>query len=249
MKYLILEDEALAAEKLRKSIAALRPQWQCLQVIDSVAEAEERIGASEAELIFVDIHLSDGSSIPMLQRLGLKQSLIFTTAYDRYALQAFEFNSIDYLLKPVRPEDLQRALAKLSQAPPHSHLDWQKLLQDLTPRYKERFVVRQGQKLKALRSVDIAYFQVEGKHCFACSLKGEQFLVDFSLRDLAEKLDPRLFFQVNRRFIVQLEAIREMHPYSKARLKLVLEPAPAEMVLVSVERSPAFKRWLAGEEP
>lgn len=247
MKYLILEDEPLAAEKLIQMVTKLRPRWQHLKTFESNLQASKGIRAINPDLIFVDIHLADGLSLDVLTRQQLETPLIFTTAYDQYALKAFELNSIDYLLKPVSEEDLERALNKLESRSTAVSVQWEKLLQDLKPRHKERFLVSTGERIRTVKSDDIAFFHAQGKHCFLTDKEGTEYLVDQNLGQLMELLDPRSFYQINRQFIVHLNYIREMIPWSKSRLKLVLEPPTPEEAIVSVERSPGFKLWVAGE--
>lgn len=246
MKYLIIEDEPLAAEKLRESLTELRPGWEFLGTISSVEKARQELTQSEAELIFVDIHLGDGLSFEIFKHLNIEVPLIFTTAYDQYALRAFELNSIDYLLKPIRKDDLERALNKLNfRANPPA---WEKLLRDLKPKFRERFLVSTGERIKTVKCTEIAHFFAQGKNCFLTDAGGRQYLLDQSLSQLMGDLDPKKFFQINRQLILNLDYIQEMIPRSKSRLKVQMEPPTPEEAVVSVERSPQFKRWVAGED-
>lgn len=249
MRYLILEDEPLAARKLREAVAEERPEWECLDVLESVARARKDWYALNPDLVFVDIHLADGLSFQIFEEIQTQTPLIFTTAYDRYALKAFELNSIDYLLKPVQKEELQRALQKLdarSQIMKSAEKDWKKVMADYQPKYKERFMVSTGERVKSLKTGEIAFFYASGKHCFITNFEGNEYIIDQTLQNLHEILNPRQFFQINRKFIVNIEAIVEMIPYSKSRLKLVTQPSTPEEAIVSVDRSPRFKEWAGG---
>ena len=247
MRYVVLEDEPLAAEKLIHTISRVRPFWEHIATFESNSQAAKELPEAKPELIFVDIHLADGISFELFKGDLLETPLIFTTAYDQYALKAFELNSIDYLLKPVGIEDLERALHKLESRSGNIAVQWEKLMNDLKPTYKERFLVSTGERMKAVKTTDIAFFYAQGKHCFLTDNTGTEYLIDKSLGQLMEVLNPRNFFQINRQFIVQLNYIVEMIPWSKSRLKLVLEPPTPEDAVVSVDRSPGFKSWIRDE--
>lgn len=246
--YLILEDEPLAAERLQEAVERLRPQWKFLGRVESVREAKKVLPHSNADLLFVDIHLADGNSFGIFEEIKLDVPIIFTTAFDQYALKAFELNSIDYLLKPVNEQELKRAISKLeqrSEAP--AFRDWEKLVSELKPGYKKRFLVSTGHKIKSIDQGDVAFFYASGKHSFLTSCEGTEYLFDTPLSKLIDQLDPASFFQINRQFIISINCIDEMISYSKGRLKLVTNPPTPEDAIVSVEKSPRFKAWIAGE--
>ncbi len=245
MKYLILEDEPLAAERLQQAISDEKPDWKCLGTLESVREAKREIPASEADLLFVDIHLADGLSFSIFEEISFEKPLIFTTAYDQYALKAFELNSINYLLKPVTKKDLRRALQKFENRTDSGvAVDWQSLVAKLKPEYKTRFLVSTGNKIKSLNADEVAFFFAQGKHSFVFTLEGKDYIFDQPLSKLIEQLDPQKFFQINRQFILSIDAISEMIPYSKGRLKIVTDPATPEEAIVSVDKSPTFKSWV-----
>lgn len=247
MKFLIIEDEPLAAERLQVKIADLRPDWQCLAVLSSVAALRKELTQYAVDLIFADINLGDGLSLQALQESQPRAPIIFTTAYDQYALEAFKLNSVDYLLKPVHPEDLLRAVKKVEQkglgVPP-----WEELLRSMQKQYKERFLVSTGERLVTVKSEEIAFFYAQGKHCFLTDKTAKEYILDFNLKDLQLKLNPAVFFQINRQFIININYIRALIPYSKSRVKLVMNPPTPEEAIVSVDRSPKFKVWLEGED-
>tara|TARA_R110001592_G_scaffold243783_1_gene504795 strand:- start:30942 stop:31694 length:753 start_codon:yes stop_codon:yes gene_type:complete len=244
MNYLILEDEQWAAERLASIISELKPQWQSLGIRDSIKSAKAFLIANEVDLIFVDINLGDGLSFNLFQEIEVNCPLIFTTAYDQYAIKAFKLNSIDYLLKPINKEELSTAIKKLETKNASAVSDWQKVFNDLKPSYKERFLVSTGERLKTIKSSDISYFFAQGKHCFISDNTGREYLIDRNLKDLMEQLDPKSFFQINRQIIVNLNYIEEMHTYSKSRLKIRMQPASSQEMIVSVERSSRFRAWL-----
>ncbi|WP_421754854.1 LytR/AlgR family response regulator transcription factor [Croceimicrobium sp.] len=249
MKYLIIEDESLAAERLQEKIEDLRPDWHCVAIYGTLKELQENLAHTDAGLAFVDIHLGDGSSFKALESLDIKMPLIFTTAYDQYAIRAFKLNSIDYLLKPIHADDLKKAILKFESQSVENPLnpDWSKILKELKPSYKERFLVAHGEKLKTVNSADIAYFHASAKHCFLVDAEGHEYLVDHSLKELLEQLDSQYFFQINRQYIINLEYLDELLSYSKSRLKVIMKPALPEEGIVSAERSARFKAWLQGE--
>ena len=247
MKYVVLEDEPLAADKLIHTVSKVRPAWEFIATYESIFQASKALPSVNPDLIFVDIHLADGLSFDLFNEELVETPLIFTTAYDQYALRAFELNSIDYLLKPVTTEDLERAVHKLETRSGQLAVQWEKLIRDLQPNYKERFLVSTGERMKAVKAEDVAFFYAQGKHCFLTDNSGTEYLIDQNLSQLLAVLNPEKFHQINRQFIVQLNYIKEMIPWSKSRLKLILEPPTPEEAVVSVDRSPGFKAWIAGE--
>lgn len=250
MNYLIIEDEPIAAERLEEKIQALRPHWKCLQVLATGTEILEKFSTAGADLAFVDIHLGDGSSFHALDKVQSETPLIFTTAYDQYAIRAFKHNSIDYLLKPIHNDDLKRALEKFEKSGRNRVADainWSEVLQDLKPQFKERFLVSSGERLRTVKSEDCAFFHASGKHCFLMDFEGGEHLIDYNLKELSEVLDPKRFFQINRQYIINMEAIQELQTHSKSRLMVVSKPSLGPEGIVSAERSTTFKRWLQGE--
>jgi DNA-binding LytR/AlgR family response regulator len=249
MRYVIIEDEPLAAEKLHRSISNLEGGWELLKIIPSVKMALSELPLLKPDLLFLDVHLSDGNSFQIFDQLKLNVPVIFTTAFDAYALKAFELNSIDYLLKPVTDLDLKKALVKLEQRLPgkSEEVDWRKLILDLKPSYKDRFMVTTGKRIKSLEATDIAFFFAQGKHTFITDKQGKEYLIDKTLSSLNEVVDPRLFFQINRQYIIRISAIQEMITYSKGRLKLHIDPKTPTETIVSTEKASRFKRWLEGD--
>ncbi len=249
LKYVIIEDESLAAERLDDLIQKQKPEWKLVSVIPSVRKAVQELESLDCDLIFLDVHLSDGNSFSIFEQIKPKTPIIFTTAFDQYALKAFQLNSIDYLLKPVSEKDLKRALDKFDQRILHNNdeLDWKKLLLDLKPNYKDRFMVSTGERIKSLSVEDISFFFAQGKHTFITDKEGRQYMIDQTISRLSEILDPKKFFQINRQYIICFDCIKEMIPYSKSRLKLITKVETPTEAIVSVDKAPKFKAWLEGE--
>jgi two-component system, LytTR family, response regulator len=257
MKVLLVEDEKLAADRLEKLIRRLEPTAEIVGRAGSVQSAcswLEEHGAPE--LAFLDIQLGDGLSFEIFERCPLQCPIIFTTAYDAYALKAFKLNSIDYLLKPIEEEELAGALKKYHQwqgstsgkggtgpaLPDPMALERTRL--QLSRQYKQRFLIRLGEQLHAIPVEEILHFWNEEKATFLTTRGGKRYLVDYSLNQLEELLDPDLFFRINRQQMLRVEAIKNIVAYSGSRLKVVLLHAETKEALVSRERVNEFKGWL-----
>ena len=249
VSYVIIEDEELAADRLSEMLHKARPDWKQLAVIPSIRMAVNKLPTLKPDLIFLDVHLSDGNSFAIFDQISPKSAIIFTTAYDKYALKAFSLNSIDYLLKPVSGKDLNRALSKFEERSLHTghEPDWKSILRDFSPHYKDRFMVSTGERIKSLPVDEVSFFHAQGKHTFITDRQGVEYLIDHTITRLSEVLDPKKFFQINRQFIVSFDCISEMIAYSKGRLKLVTNPPTPSEAIVSVDKAPRFKAWLEGE--
>lgn len=248
MKVLILEDESLAADKLQTTLLELQPEWQIVSRIKSIASAVEWLESNpHPDLIISDIRLLDGLCFEIFAKVKVEMPVIFTTAYDQYAIRAFEVNSIDYLLKPVQKDKLKAALAKL-QVPKDLPLpDYNEVLNFIKSNktsYKSRFMVRLGQRIVAVPSEKIAYFYSESKLTYIVTLDNKKFPLDQPLDELMDLLDPKRFFRANRQFIVAFDSIAEIHPYFKGRIKILLQPKSDEEIVISSDRTPEFKRWI-----
>lgn len=251
MKVVIVEDEAHSADKLERMFLELEPNGQVLAKLESVKEATAWLEKNTPDLLFLDIHLSDGNSFQIFEKIAVKAPVVFTTAYDQYAIRAFKVNSLDYLLKPIHRNDLMVALEKYhewhQQTAPSSNIDFQAVLEAVRgPQsdFKKRFMVHSGEKIRSVPVEEVAYFLSEGKFAFLVTQNGPQYLIDSSLDRIQLGLNPAHFFRINRQFIVHIDAIANMVGYSKGRVKIELNPAANRESIVSVERSPDFKRWL-----
>lgn len=253
MNVLLIEDEAPAAKRLEGLIMQLRPGTVVLDVQDTVEGAVDWFKTHPApDLVFMDIQLADGICFSIFEQVQVPGPVIFTTAFDQYALEAFKVNSVDYLLKPIKADELQQALNKYEKLQqPASRPDYTKLaaaIKKMDSLYKRRFLIRVGPTIRTVPTEDISYFYSEAKSTFVVTKLARTFTLDESLDKLEAMLDPSRFYRVNRKFIVALDSIEAMHTYSKARVLLELNPPYTEKVVVSTERSPHFKKWLAGED-
>lgn len=252
MKIVIIEDELPAYRRLAKLITELEPGAEIVAHLDSVRDATQWFAAHEApDLTFMDIHLSDGSAFELFQTAPLPCPVVFVTAYDQYAIDAFKTNSIDYLLKPVKKEELEAALAKLGTMRSLFGTQITKPAPAAEPAapgsYKTRFVVRFGEHIKTIQTEDLAYCYSENKATFARTFDGRTYPMDQNLDSLDSQLDPHSFFRINRQYLINIKAIDEMKTYTKARVIVKLNPAVKEAPVVSSERAAEFKQWLAGE--
>ncbi|WP_159466763.1 LytTR family DNA-binding domain-containing protein [Dyadobacter sp. 3J3] len=252
MKVLILEDEALSAKRASQLLTEHDPAIEVMDTLDSIEEAALWLNQNpEPDLMLLDIHLADGLCFSLFDKVSVKSPVIFTTAYDQYALQAFKINSIDYLLKPLDKKDLTKALTKyhnLNQDRKSiSALDIEKLrmtIQSLTKKYKSRFLVRFGDTILFKYIEEVAYFYADGKSVFMVTNEGKKYLMDSNLESLEEMVDPALFFRINRKVIARIEAILKVKTLLSSRLQVFLKPAFNQDVFVSKYRSNDFKTWL-----
>jgi len=253
LKALIVEDEEPAAERLKKLIAAADPEIEITDVIVSIRSAVSYLEKNSPDLIFLDIHLADGESFEIFRQVTVTCPIIFTTAYDQFALQAFKLNSLDYLLKPVKPEELAAALNKFKRLYAEkkgSAVDYEKLVEFISKEkteYKKRLLIRYGDLFKTVEIKDAAYFYSENKISYVCTKQNARYSLDNTLDELEKILEPKEFFRINRQFIISVDAIDKMIAVSKSRVKLTLKPPSDQETIVSTERSPEFKKWLAGE--
>lgn len=249
LKILIIEDEEPAARRLYKLIKEAEPEVLLLDTIVSVSSGINWFKNNACpDLVFSDIQLSDGISFQIFKESLVDCPVIFITAYDQYAIEAFKVNSIDYLLKPVKKDDLQAALIKFKKLKPLAPaLDLDKLLMayNVPPNsHKQRFVVKYGEHLKTILTSEIAYFYTEDKINFLNTTEGRRYAIDYNLDNLETMLDPKLFFRINRQFIISISSIAEMYAYTKGRVLIKLQPPTKHETVVSTERSAQFKSWL-----
>ncbi len=250
LKIIIIEDEKPAARLLQRKIEKLG-----LQVNNMLHSVEESISwfqnNEHPDLIFLDIQLSDGLSFEIFENCDIQSAVIFTTAYDEYALRAFKLNSIDYLLKPIDEEDLVIAISKFKNQfhkSSLSSLDFEmikKMLVNPVDRsYKKRFTIKLGQQLKMITIEEVECFYSENKGTYLHTLDNRDYLLETTLEQLENELDPKEFYRVSRKFILPLKAIKEIQMYSNSRLKLILPTYKEDEVIVSREKVTDFKDWL-----
>ncbi|AEI51162.1 LytR/AlgR family response regulator transcription factor [Runella slithyformis] len=255
MKALIIEDEYPAAERLTKLIQKAGTGIEVTDVIGSIEAARGWFATHKApDLIFSDIQLSDGLSFVIFEEIPLKSPIIFTTSYDEYAIKAFKVKSIDYLLKPIKPQELTAAIEKYraltgSHSPQEYGLKIQSLLDSLPMagrKFKTRFLVKQQEQLVPIHQHEIAYFFTTNELVCLVRHDNRQFLVDYTLEELEKLLDTAHFFRLNRQYIAALSAVKNIHTYFNGKLKLELHPEPMQEILISREKAPAFKEWVEG---
>jgi DNA-binding LytR/AlgR family response regulator len=251
MNIVIIEDENPAATRLAKLVKEVVPVANIVATLESIDAA--RIWFLQnafPDLVFLDIHLADGSAFDLLKLVKIDCPLIFTTAYDKYALDAFKASSIDYILKPVKKTDLETAIQKLRDMQHifrHNETKAAEKPAGQPAEYKKRFMIRFGEHIKTLSVDEISYCYSENKNTLARATDGRTFPMDQNLDALEQMLDPKDFFRINRQFLISLKAIDEMKTYSKARVIIKLKPTVKESPVVSSERAAEFKQWLAGE--
>jgi DNA-binding LytR/AlgR family response regulator len=254
MNILIIEDEQPAADRLKKMIMEIQPEANFPEAIVSIKTAVEYFkNGNKPDLIFMDIHLADGNSFEIFDMAEVNAPIIFTTAYDEYAIKAFKVNSIEYLMKPVKKEELQNAFSKFKkyyekteQLPDLSKLV--EALRDPQSQYKKRFLIRFGEHIKAIEIDQVAYFYTEDKINFVKTKDNHTYHIDYNLDKLEQMLDPEKFFRINRQFIIGIDSIDQMFSFSKSRVKVNLKPPINMDTIVSTERSPLFKEWLGGKD-
>lgn len=250
MKVIIIEDEKPSARRLQRMLDALDLKAQTM--LHSVEESIEWFKNNEhPDLIFLDIQLSDGLSFEIFEAFDIKSAVIFTTAYDEYALQAFKLNSIDYLLKPIDEDELDVAVNKYKARLPKQQnvtLDFNDiknlLVNPLEREYKKRFSVKVGQHIKLINIDDIECFYSENKGTYLHTSEGRNYLLDTTLDQLEQELEPQTFFRVNRKFFVNINAIKDIVSYTNSRLKIKLQSYKEQEVIVARERVKDFKNWL-----
>ncbi|MEZ4775508.1 MAG: LytTR family DNA-binding domain-containing protein [Bacteroidia bacterium] len=251
LKVLVIEDEHLAARRLIRLLKEIEPDVQVLATLDSVKASVEWLEGNQADLIFLDIHLADGNSFSIFDQIRVSTPIIFSTAYDQYAIRAFKVNSIDYLLKPIEKEELAQSLKKFQQArPTEPKVDLSVLAEALlgkkSPEYQKRFMVTSGDKIKSVPVEEVAYFFGQQKYVFLITKDNRRHIIDMTLSQLEETLDPAKFYRINRQFIIGFDSIVNMVAYSKSRVKVELNPASDLEAIVSIEKSKSFKDWLNG---
>ncbi|WP_108423049.1 LytR/AlgR family response regulator transcription factor [Flagellimonas amoyensis] len=250
MNVIIIEDEKPAARRLARLLADL--DLEVSTMLHSVDESIEWFQNNpHPDLIFLDIQLSDGLSFEIFDVVDVKSAIIFTTAYDEYALQAFKLNSIDYLLKPIDDEELESAVKKYKNFKPENRkisVDFNDiknlLVNPLEREYKKRFTVKVGQHLKIINADEVECFYSENKGTYAATSDGRSYLLDTTLEQLEEELSPKVFFRISRKFYVNINHIGDIISYTNSRLQIKLKRFNEQEIIVSRERVKDFKLWL-----
>lgn len=245
MKILIIEDELPAFKRLARLIGELVPDAEIAGPVDSVQSARAWFQQHPVpDVLFTDIQLADGNTFDFIKAVQPACPIIFTTAYNEYALQAFDTTGLDYLLKPIKREDLNRTLSKLRSFKSFFQQDKNEAL---NTGYRQRFMVRFGDHIKTIATEEIAYFYSEQKTTFIKTKSGKSYPIDSNLDSLEQQTDPQKFFRINRQFLASLEAITDIKVHTKGRVILSLEPAAKEDPVVSSEKSASFKSWVSGK--
>lgn len=238
----ILEDESIAARRLKRMLNDLYGEEICvMKIFQSISELAEYLSIQDhPDILFLDIMVSDGNSFDLYDIINIKSNVIFTTAYDEFAIKALRNNAIDYLLKPLRKENLLNAINRASKM---NRQVISSIGKEITP-YKKRFLIRFGNKLHSVKTDDIAYIYSEDKLSFFILKSGIRVPSDLRLQNLEKDLNPDFFFRANRQFIVQIDSIQKMIRYSRSRINLSLSPEFKGDIIVSTESTPRFKKWM-----
>ena len=256
MNLLVVEDEGLLARQLITLVTTLEPQAQVVGQTASIENTLEWLTVNPApDLVFMDIELADGQCFEIFNRFPVKSPVIFTTAYDEYALRAFKVNSIDYLLKPVQVDDLRATLAKWRdlQVPAAlpSMAGITAVVNDLVKErerstYRDRFLVKQGQKMLSVNTADVAFFLAKNTLNFLTTRSRQKFLLDYTLDQVEALVPPRDFFRANRQFIIAHDIITAFHPWFNGKLKVDISLPLDEELIISREKAPLFREWMGG---
>ena len=248
-RVLIIEDEQLAADKLCMLLKRIRPSMQVAGVLTTVEESVKWLSTQQADLMFLDINLADDISFKIFDQIEVDIPIIFTTAYDQYAIKAFKQNSLDYVLKPVTEDDLRAGLQKFDKYSERNRGYDERLksfLAQYAPdqQYRNRILITYGGKSKSIGVEDVAYIYAFERGVYLTTFDAQTYLADDSMEALEEALNPKVFHRVNRKYLVNIKAIKEIHKYSTRRLKIDLVPSPKFDAIVPAERITGFKQWL-----
>ena len=248
MEALIIEDETLAAEKLESMLTSIDPDFEVVGILESVLESINWLSTNKhPDLIFMDVQLDDGICFEIFQSIKIDVPIIFTTAYDSYAIKAFQVNSIDYLLKPIEEETLAKSIQKYKSLYQNQSLQIEKLnllYDQIVNSYKTRFFVKIGNHYHSISVNEIQCFYIQERSVFLRSISGKKYDLDYSLDQLQKLVDPNLFFRINRNFLIHIDAIQDIYSYSSHRLGVKLRMMDYLDMIVSREKVADFKKWL-----
>ena len=255
MKVLIIEDESVAGQLLKNTIASIDPDIEVVDILDSVESSVQYLNTKPSlDLIFLDIELGDGQTFDIFKKVQIDAPVIFVTAYQEHALKAFKLNSVDYLLKPVSKDELTASLLKYRRL----HADQKQTLQQnifsLLSNYKQedgahktRYLARNGTRLISIPAAEIAYFYTKDKLQYIKTQHNGDYIIDKRLDDIEAEVNPKLFFRLNRQFIVNYESIEKVHTWFSGKMKVQVKPAAYEEIIISRLKAAEFKKWLGGE--
>lgn len=248
MKILIVEDEIPASNRLISLIKEQEPTWEIVAVRDEILNTVAWLQANPApDLIFMDIHLADGFSFAIFDEVEITSKVIFVTAYDQYALKAFDVNGLDYLLKPIKVHELARSIARFKEQMLPQELDVSKISELFLQKertFKERFLVKSGEELNFVRVSEVAHIISEASYSFLVTKSGNRYILDRTLEQIEADLNPDSFFRINRKQIIGIESIQKIAPHINNRLRIELSPPEKEESIVSRNRVALFKNWL-----
>ena len=252
-KAIIIEDEAIAAKHLMQLLAQISPKLEVTKIMQSTKECISYFKENKnADIVFMDIHLSDGSAFHIFEQVEIECPIIFTTAYDEYALEAFKVNSVDYLLKPIKLHDLERSLIKIENLTKNADkisLNTEtmngllEMMKQNKPKYKAHFLIPQGEKLIPLSVKDIAYFYIDMKVTHAVTFKNETLALDKSLDDIIKTLDPEKYYRVNRQYIININAIEKINIWLNNKLTITLIIPTPDRIVIPKAKTVEFKDW------
>lgn len=249
MKAIIIEDEKLSAEHLTHLLKKIDASIEIIATYDTVKKSIEAFNkGAKADVLFVDIHLADGLSFDIFSKTNIDTPIIFTTAYDEYAIKAFTVNSLDYLLKPIGIADLKRSLEKFKKT---NHLQLSPIIKDIAEAYhtnekqhKNRFMVKMGDSISSIKTDEISHFVSEDGMVLLVTKLGKKYVIDYTLDTIETLVAPDTFFRINRKVIIHINSIQKVNTYFNSRLKLNFESLSEDDCIVSRERVNDFKQWL-----
>jgi len=254
MRVLIIEDELPAQRMMQKMLNELDRELELVGCLDSVDTSVEWFSKNpHPDLVLMDIQLSDGISFEILEKVQIDSMILFTTAFDEYAIQAFKVNSLDYLLKPIDPNDLKKAFDKYDHyskkfiEEKNLQVDYKaiaSMISQAKPEYRKRFLIQSNESFFKLEVSEIAFFYSMSKITFAHTFDNREFPLSHSLESLKEELNPQDFFKINRKFMLHVKSIRRIHSYFQGKLKVEIHPPHSEEIIVGKDKAASFKRWL-----
>jgi len=244
MKVVIVEDEELSQELLKELLNLRFPDFEVVKILNTVKDSIKYFSNTNVDLIFMDIHLKDGECFEIFEKIDIQTPIVFTTAYEEYAIKAFEVNSLSYILKPITESKIEKIVKKLNLITTSKNVEDTNTINN--QQIDKRITVKLGNKIIAIEQENIAYFVFEDKVCYLYTKDNNKYIIDYSLDTLSTKLDPKAFFRVSRDCITSFGAIKEITKYFKGRLNISLNPEYDKNFILSQERVPDFMKWIKG---